>query len=68
MTEVPEMPKMPKMPKMPENDITGRLKHVRCHVTNFRVLVKKNCDITPPLRSELLRGPIEVWRSMGLLP
>ena len=35
MPEMPEMPKMPKMPEMPKNDITGRLKHVQCHVTNF---------------------------------
>jgi hypothetical protein len=41
MTEVAEMPEMPEMaevsemPEMAENDIIGRLNHVRCHVTNF---------------------------------
>ena len=43
---MPEMTKIPEMPEMSENDITGCLKHVQCHVTNLWSVGQKDCDIT----------------------
>ena len=49
MPKMPEMPEMPKLPEMPKNDITGRLKHVQCHVTNFQGVVQEKPVTVCPL-------------------